>query len=69
MARFDEDLYAAWAASETALYDTLRELGPGAPVSALDALAELKLEANRRFMDLWTAGAAPPSAPGASAPR
>ncbi|SFO76874.1 hypothetical protein SAMN05443579_10629 [Variovorax sp. PDC80] len=68
MARFDEDLYAAWAASETALHDTLRELGPEAPLSALNELAELKLEANRRFMDLWTSGAATPSTPGGAAP-
>ncbi|KAF1003154.1 MAG: hypothetical protein GAK28_04891 [Luteibacter sp.] len=69
MARFDEDLYAAWAASEATLYNTLRELGPGALPNALNELAELKLEANRRFMDLWTAGAAPPSTAGVAASR
>ncbi|WP_395345819.1 hypothetical protein [Variovorax sp. UC122_21] len=69
MPPFDEDLYAAWAASETALHDTLRELGPGAPLSALNELAELKLEANRRFMDLWASGAAPSFDPGGPPPE
>lgn len=30
MARFDEGLFAAWAASETTIHDLLRQLGPDA---------------------------------------
>jgi len=56
MARFDESLFAAWAASETTIHDLLRQLGPDAPIGLLDEVAALKLEANKRFMDLWSAG-------------
>ena len=64
MSEFDQGLYAAWAASEATLHDAMRRVGPGAPLNALDQLAELKLEANQRFLDFWTASAAPPVAAG-----
>jgi len=63
MARIDEGLFEAWAVSENLLQEAVRQIRGGASLSALNELAELKLEANQRFMALWNAGATQPLAP------